>query len=70
VTFVMVARHFVDNEELVGLLTQYQDSPTQFMKVFRITVRRRRTEPSAFGQELSRPGRQREVVGEAAFGAS
>jgi hypothetical protein len=24
-TFVMVARHFVDNEELVGLLTQDAD---------------------------------------------
>lgn len=45
-------------------------SLTKFMTVFRSTVRRRRKEPSAFGRELSRPGRQREVVGEAAFGAS
>jgi hypothetical protein len=36
----------------------------------RSTVRRRCKEPSAFGRELSRPGRQREVVGEATFGAS
>ena len=36
-TFVMVACHFVYNEELVGHLTQYQDYPTKFMKVFRNT---------------------------------
>ncbi len=33
--------------------------PDEVFKVFRITVRRRRKEPSAFGRELSRPGRER-----------